>query len=67
MTDPIKKDPPETSEARNHYQALVDRVEFQFGEPKNSGSSLNVFVGTVKRAASNFSKDYVFVRPQSKK
>lgn len=64
MTKPSQK---EQSDTKSRYRALVDRGEFQFGEPKNSGSSLSSFIGTVKRVAKNFNSDYVFVRPKSKK
>lgn len=66
MTKPTRKQPT-TADSKDQYRALVERGEFQFGEPKNSGSSLSSFIGTVKRVAKNFNSEYVFVRPKSKR
>ncbi len=66
MADPQSKPPEKNDELVATYDSLVKRGDFPFGEPKNQGSSVGAFINTVKRVASNFNSQSVFVRPKSK-
>ncbi len=64
MGDPQKKPTDAIDDLQKTYEELVTRGEFAFGEPKNQGSSVAVFIGAVRRVARNFNSSYVFVRPK---
>ena len=66
-TPPPERPIPEVTDKQLNatYANLVNEGDFAFGEPKNEGSSVSAFIGTVKRLAKSFTPGNVFVRPKS--